>query len=594
MTERLIPDDSKYAVVTFDIKIDGKMINPAYEVLRIDVAHAINRIPTARVELVASTDMSSPFEASESDDWVPGAEIEIAAGYGAKNKVIYKGLIVKHAVKFGGEEAPVLQLTCQDKSTRLTAGRKSACFLNRRDSDVMAELIKDAGLKADVEATAHIHTELVQYYASDWDFILTRAQANGLVVIVNDGTVTVGKPSTDEKGVVALTYGDSLLDAALEIDAALQLPEVQASAWDVKTQKMVTGHSKEPGLKGPGNLSGKKLSKVVGQKVYELRSDGAIPAGELKTWADAELRWSRLAKVQGTVSFLGEAKVLPGKLITLEGLGNRFNGDVYVSAVRHTLADGSWTTEATVGMPIETHAAQHAGIEAPANGGLLPGISGLHIGIVRQVVDPMAEARVQVAIPAINELGEGVWARLGNMYATAGAGAFFMPEVGDEVILGFVNEDPRFPIILGSLYSSHNKPPYTNNTMKALVTNSQLKLAFDDEQQIITLETPGGQVVTLSDEAAMITLKDVNNNQIKLSADGITLDSAKDITLKASGNIILDATAGIKQTANGDIRLDGKNINARAKISLSAKGNASAELSAAGQVTVKGAMVMIN
>ena len=79
-----------------------------------------------------------------------------------------------------------------------------------------------------------------------------------------------------------------------------------------------------------------------------------------------------------------------------------------------------------------------------------------------------------------------------------------------------------------------------------------------------------------------------------MDSGGITLTSAKDITLKAKGNITMDATMKLSATAKQDVSLEGLNVKAQAKIGASVKGNATAELSASGQTTVKGAMVMIN
>ena len=79
-----------------------------------------------------------------------------------------------------------------------------------------------------------------------------------------------------------------------------------------------------------------------------------------------------------------------------------------------------------------------------------------------------------------------------------------------------------------------------------------------------------------------------------MDSGGITLSSSKDIKLTAKGGITMDATSKISGTAKSDISLDGMNVKLQAKVGATVKGNATAELSASGQTTVKGAMVMIN
>ncbi|MFP5393897.1 MAG: Rhs element Vgr protein, partial [Gammaproteobacteria bacterium] len=98
----------------------------------------------------------------------------------------------------------------------------------------------------------------------------------------------------------------------------------------------------------------------------------------------------------------------------------------------------------------------------------------------------------------------------------------------------------------------------------------------------------------LSDDAKSIELSDQNGNKLTLSPDGITLDSPKDIAITAKGKITLDAVGNIAVGSKADLQQKAMNISSDAQIGFTAKGAASAELSATGQTTVKGAMVMIN
>jgi uncharacterized protein involved in type VI secretion and phage assembly len=211
--------------------------------------------------------------------------------------------------------------------------------------------------------------------------------------------------------------------------------------------------------------------------------------------------------------------------------------------------------------------------------------------------DPDGQSRVQVSVPILQAQTEGVWARLANCYASNGFGAFFIPEIGDEVILGYLNNDPSNPVVLGSLYSSKQVPPYeltADNYTKAIVTKSQLRIEFDDENKVTTIITPGDNKLVFSDEDQSILMQDQNGNKVELSADGIVLDSPKDINISAKGKIGIDATGEIAISSQADVNVEGLNVNHTANAGFTAKGNASAELSASGQTTIKGSMVMIN
>jgi len=81
-------------------------------------------------------------------------------------------------------------------------------------------------------------------------------------------------------------------------------------------------------------------------------------------------------------------------------------------------------------------------------------IQGLQSGRVVQVgADPAGAYRVMISLPQLG-MTEGVWARLAGFYASNGFGAVFYPEVGDEVVVGFVGGELSSPIVIGSLFSA--------------------------------------------------------------------------------------------------------------------------------------------
>ena len=121
-----------------------------------------------------------------------------------------------------------------------------------------------------------------------------------------------------------------------------------------------------------------------------------------------------------------------------------------------------------------------------------------------------------------------------------------------------------------------------------------MKMEFDEEKKIITIITPGANKIVISDDGKSILLQDQNSNKVTLDSAGITLDSPKDITLKAQGKIVMNASNNIEATAQMDIKQTGLNITSTANVGFTAKGSATAEVSASGTTTIKGAMVMIN
>jgi len=303
-----------------------------------------------------------------------------------------------------------------------------------------------------------------------------------------------------------------------------------------------------------------------------------------------------LSKIRGFVSFIGNSSPLVGKLLNLSGFSPHFNGDAYLTKVIHTLEDGFWKTEAGFGMQPKTFTDEGT-IQGPSALGLLPGISGVHIGKVKKIdTDPAGEYRVQVEVPFIEDTGEGLWARLGQMNASSSYGFYFFPDIGDEVILSFINNDPRFAVIIGSLYGKKNKPPFTpdaENKDKAIITKSELKLTFEDVKKIITIETPGGQKITLDDEGKSLKLEDQNDNSVLLDDKGITFDSGKDLILKSSGKITLTSGGATEIDSGADLKAEGTNISLKASAKVGLEG-ATAEVKSSGNVDVKGGMINLN
>jgi Rhs element Vgr protein len=590
-----VAGDSSVALTIFS---NGAEIDDSYGIFSVLIRKKINAIPYARMVFQDGDSAEGDFPLSNKNTFKPGTAIKINAGYGTEQDTLFEGIVVKHGIKIASGNASRLIVEARDKSVKMTVGRKNANFEDAKDSDIIAKLIGNySGLKTDVKVTDTQYKELVQYYCTDWDYMLARADLNGYMVIVNDGKLTIKPPDLDAKPILKVTYGEDLIDFQADMDARTQLSAVTGRTWQLKDQAIIEQEGSKPKLNKQGNLSSDDLAKVIDLKSYALQTCAPVDKTGMKTWADAQLLKAGLAKIRGKMKFQGNAKALPGSIIELNGVGERFKGNVFVSAVQHDIAGGNWTSNVEFGMDPTWFTAKDD-IVAPAAGGFLPGVEGLQVGIVKKLdADPDGEHKIQVALPVMKAEHEGVWARLAGFYASDGVGAFFLPEIGDEVVLGYFNNDPCHPVILGNLYSSKNNPPYdlkAENETKALVTKSKLKIEFDDEQKVITIETPAHNKIVISDQDKVIRLADQNDNTVELSPEGIELNSPKDIKIVSRAKVSITASNGIEVKSQADVNVKGLNIDHKADMAFTAKGSASAELSASGETTVKGAMVMIN
>jgi Rhs element Vgr protein len=593
-----IPTDD---LVNFSIKVNGAAISDTIQVMSIQVHAGVNQIPSASITLHDGGAGKEGFEVSSSNTFVPGNQLSIQAGYDGDSEIIFSGIVTKQSIKVQRNVGTVLEVICRDQAIKMAVGRKTATFAQQTDSEIIKSIVSNySGLSVKITTTQTTWPEQVQYYVSDWDFVRSRAEVNGMVVTALNGEVAVFPPDKDTTSVMEIEYGNNLLEFNADLNSVNQLSSVTASSWDFKTQQITNGTASS-NYKGAGNLSTKQLSEVIGLKDYDIQTTVPLGSSELTNWSKATLVKSEYAKIQGEVKFQGSSKVLPGKYLTLSKLGDRFNGDHFVSEITHLIADGNWTTQASLGLS-DTWVTQETEVMAPPASGLLPGVQGLYNGTVKKIYeDPDNQYRILVDVPLFDSSGNGIWARLSNFYATSGAGAFFLPEEGDEVVVGFLNQDPRFPIILGSLYSSTKHKPFDGlnpnekNSKKAIVSKKGMYVAFDDENVVFTINTPKKNQIIVSDQDQSITIKDENANIFVMSPNGIEMKSPKDITLEATQNLTLKGNTGVSiESSGGDVSIKGLNITNDANVVFSANGSAQAELKGGAQATIKAAMVMIN
>jgi len=586
MPSRLLPDESPTGLATYTLKVNGQPLARRYGVLALNVSKELNRIPKASLTLLdgdpAGQEADGAFPVSNESTFLPGNELEIWLGLDGTEDLVFKGILVRHALRIRADRAPELTLEARDIAVKSNQTRRCRYFNDQKDSEILETILGEYGLDATVAPTDETHAGLVQYHATDWDFMLTRAEANGLLCFVSDGTVVVGKPDLSQEPVLELTFGASILELDAELDARHQPESVEAQGWNPADQSRQNLPAAEPEFSPAGNVTSSDLAGALGQS-ETLRHGGNLTEPGLQAWADARLQRARLSGLRGRVRFIGCRALNPGELITLAGLSDRFNGTVLVSGVRHTLnTSEGWLTDVQFGLSPDPFAREAEPLAAPAAGGLLPPVRGLHVGVVTALEDPDGAYRVKVRMPAVSADEEGVWARMALLDAGANRGTLFRPEVGDEVVVGFFDEDPRFPVVLGGLHSPARAAPLEpadSNHHKAIVTRSGMKIGFDDEKKILTLETPAGKKILLDENAGTLELRDEHRNKVTLSSSGIVIQSGGDLALRAS---------------SGTISLQAAQLSLSANASLSVKATGALQLESSATATLKGAMVMIN
>jgi len=588
MPDILIPNNSKHDVATYKIVVDNTEVDPSYQVMSLSIHKELNRVSTASLVFRDGDAALQTFPLSNKTDFVPGKKIEISIGRDGLNKSAFKGIIIKHAVKVKANGNTELHVECMDVAVKMTIGRKSKYFQNVKDSDVFDDLLSTYGIRSDPETTTLKHQELVQHNVTDWDFMLLRAEANGMLLNVDDGSIKIAKPAIGNE-VLQVNYGSSILEFEAEMDARFQYKSVNAESWDYSNQQLFTADTSSSSFAEQGNITSEDLAQAISPDKFDMHHSGHLLEQELKDWTESIMLRSRLAKIRGRARFTGFSGIKPADTLKLSGVGDRFNGKAFVTAVRQEIGDGTWETQVQFGLDPKRYVFLHNDINEAPSAGLVGAIRGLQIGIVVQLEsDPDGQDRILVRVPVIDSAGQGIWTRIASLDAGNERGAFFMPEIGDEVIVGFINDDPRHPVVLGMLHSS-NKPapisPADNNNEKGFTTRSKMHLSFNDDTKTIVIDTPAGNSITIDEKSMKIEIKDQNENKITMEQTGITMESPLNIDVKAGAVLTLSGGTSLSISA--------PSLSVKADASVSIEG-AVAKVTSSGITEISGSLVKIN
>ena len=409
-----------------------------------------------------------------------------------------------------------------------------------------------------------------------------RAEAAGLLLCTVPDGIRAVRPDPGAAPVMTVQNGLSLIRFQMEINGKDRFAKIATEAWNYSSQEADSAQADTGGddykLGATDNLS---MASQVGNDTLTMHLlSGQSAPDAMEMVGKAQAMRNDLSRMTGKLTASGYAPSFPIDNVSMEGVSKPFGGIALVSSVIQKYSASGWETTLGLGLGPEPFHERFSNIDSPASDGVMPGAQGLQVAVVDALEgDPQSEERIRVKLMGSEETA--IWARVSLPDAGDGRGMEFMPELGDEVVVGFLGGNPSEGVVLGMLHSSGKASPIAksdDNHIKGIVTREGLSLQFDDENKVFTVSTPGGNTITVSDDAKGIILEDQNGNKVTLDQNGISLDSAKDVSIKAKG----------------DVKVEGVNINMNANAQLVVKGSASAEISSGGNTVVKGGVVQIN
>lgn len=549
------------------------------------------------------------FERSTTGTFALGNEIRVSTIGG---DLLMVGRITSTQMSIRSASAAELVITADDAAMGLARGSKVTTYADMSYTDVVAQIAQRVGLTVDSTPSTETFPYLIQS-GSDLQFLEDMADRIGYDWWIGGqtGKQLIFKPPTAGEPVATYTIGDNVIDFSVRA-SGLHPTAVSVTGWSPTTQMAVASASARVQA-GPGTAtlsnagmgehiaSGPKLDPAVATTVRP-GATSATEANDLaKSLSDHAAASAILAR--GVVE--GSALLEPGAVVTVAGFGAG-SGQYRLTHVEHVYADGGFTTRFTAGDRRPTGLLDLLGprpTSAFAHQGLVT-------GTVTNNSDRDGLGRIQVLINGLTTSDTSAWARIATHGAGQERGLVVMPEVGDEVLVGFEDGDTRRPVILGGLFGGKAKMAAVgdygvqdNKTIgRSLISRLGYRMDISDGDQParqhvrLSLEKGDAHMFRLGKDKVQITVPDGVPVEIKAGAkasfviddEGNVTIKGQKVTIEAQGELAIKSASGAVSVAAaaGDLKLDG--------MQFALKGSAKGEVNGGGTLAVKGGMVQIN
>lgn len=568
-----------------DVTIEKDIDQPSMAVLRFDdhnLEHANGS--TFQVGKSIQLDARSAFSANGSGQ--PSFE------------TVFKGEIVGMEHDFSAQHEATMVVRAFDKLHRLLRGRKRRSFQNVSDSDIVNQIASGHGLQSQVTSTSGTRDWVYQDNLSDWAFLQRLAMRNGFRVMLEDDKL-VFRPNDHGTEETHVEWGKSLQSFRSRLSTANQVKKVEVRSWDPNQKSSIVSSASSPqGTPqiGMNTHGGEVATSAFGETKMVIVDRPVESAAAAEHFAQSVLDQISGGFLEADGLMEGNPSLKPGHKVKLDNVGTRFNGSYDVSKVTHffTPTEGLTTSFQISGKRSNTLLSA-LGMNELSNPAPLG--SGVGVAIVTDIDDPEQLGRVKVKIPWLSDEDQTWWARLVSPMAGRDRGFMFVPEVDDEVLIGFEHGDIQRPFILGALWNGQDDPPIRDavqggkSERRVIRTRENHLFAFDDSsgKKSIELKSSKGHYAKIDDVADTIEVKDSNGNYLKIEAGpgNITMQCSGNMKLQCGGNFDLVVTGNMTASITGST-----SMTHTGGLTTSVTGTESHTVS--GALTITGMTVTIN
>lgn len=565
------------------------------------------------------------YNLAQSGTAAPAARVEVSSPSSSSTK-LFTGEVVAIAVEQRPSEQPEFVVTALDKSHRLGRKAQAKAYENGSYDSIVSQLLGDAGVPGDVSSTSGTYVWTLQA-DSGLGMLTEIARRVGYDWWVDEGgTLHFAKPpasapagATSGSGVTDTTEGLTLALGknlwSFSARASSQAPTgVAVVGWDRAQKQEFTGMSTatvpRPTSAIAGNVSTSAFGSVTVTTPHGAPIDGdeatLIGTGIANDWAARSVRAEGLGR--------GNSAITLGAFVSVVDAGP-LSGSYQVTRLDHTFRQRlGWTTRFWSGDRRPTTLVDSLAGNGSGSGALRSNFrtTGLVVGVVtnnKEQQSPALPGMVRVQYPLAGSTSDVIsaWARVAAAGAGNNRGSVWVPEVGDEVLIGFEFDDPRHPVVLGGLYGGQNASPTATVDSNVETRSFTSRLGHvmsmldgsDPGQQAIELVLAGTNTkLHLGKDGVTIVAGDNQQSGLSISTNApttpsITFDSQGNITIKgntiklqAQQKVAISGQAGVNVDSNAQLQLTG--------MTASLKANSVLQVQASGPTTIKGEPVQIN
>lgn len=500
-----------------------------------------------------------------------------------------------------------------DASHRLQRGRSARAFVKMNVADIFTKVVQGAGAPVGSVESGPVLEEVIQPNISDWEFLNRLARDFGLEVVVDRGKVGLCKPVSASAGEeMTLTLGESIHSLRVAVSAAEQVRDVQVRSWDPKQKQVVVGKADASTTVAAigSSMEPKKMAAAFGNRTLTVTDVPYVAEqGKLTTMAKGFADQVGATFVDLEVVIDGHARAQSGKVVKLDGVGTRFGGKYVVTSARHVLGPDGYTTTLSVSGRRDTSLRGLVGSSTGSGGSVL----GLVPAIVTDILDPDKKGRVKVKLPWLADDIQTDWSRTVQMGGGKGGG-MVIPEVDDEVLVGFEQGRLECPYVIGGLYNGKDGPGAGAVADVDSSSGAVSRRSFADREgnrvELIKAGSGDTGVRVTTGDGKFSMYFDGKNQTIQLASAGkveiagdsdislvakgnASIEAAGNLTLKATGNIKAEATGNFDAKATGNMTAEGMATTVKGQTAVSVQG-AMAELKGSAATTITGGIVKIN